>query len=529
MQHSSSERPLQRWGSPARHRRRPPSRRRRRSAAAGGRSVAVVGEEGHFGGLVPPTRLLSLLELEHEEALARLGGFRSRARVARTAATTKQEEAPPSLDAPRPRRDASAVEEPSRRTAIASHLSADPPIAAWPLTRAGLTRATGASEERIRQLTEIGVLYPRPQEPAFLSSDILRVRAVEALEASGVAVDEIGEAIGAGHLSLRYLDYVAQPPPLRRETHAELCEELGLPFETIERVYLAFGLPQPAPDELVREDDVPIHRGLTLLLAALEESDLLHSARLFGDSMRRIAEYQVHLFHTKTEQRFRQAGVSEELVLDVALREVGVHSGPLGEQLASWLYRRHSETFAVAHRVLHGEADLERAGIRRKAADDPAAILFLDISGYTRLTEELGDEASAELPMRLGILVQEAAGRHHGRTVKWIGDGVELYFRDPADAVRCALELRDLIASAGLPETHVGINAGPVVYENGDFYGRTVNVAARIANHASSGQVLASAEVAGRGAIPGIRFTNLGAVAFKGVRDEVVVYDVARE
>jgi hypothetical protein len=71
--------------------------------------------------------------------------------------------------------------------------------------------------------------------------------------------------------------------------------------------------------------------------------------------------------------------------------------------------------------------------------------------------------APAEMPMRLASLVQDAASRYSGRTLKWIEDGVELYFGRPADAVRCSLELRDRIAEADLPGTHVGINAGPFV------------------------------------------------------------------
>jgi adenylate cyclase len=362
----------------------------------------------------------------------------------------------------------------------------------------------------------------------FSSGDIHRVRAVAALEASGVALQDVAEAISAGELSLAYLDYVAQPPPVLERTQADFCAELGFPFDVLERVYLAFGLPPPIADEEVREDDAAIHRGIKLLLDSLEEADVLHSARVFGDGLRRIAEYQIHLFHTRIEEQFRRAGVPEALVLDVALREIGVHTTPLGEQFAAWLYRRHSETFTVEHRVLHGEADLERAGIRPKAAADPAAIAFLDISGYTRLTEELGDEASAAMPMRLAVLVQEAAARHGGRTLKWIGDGVELYFRRPGDAVLCALELCEKIPAIEVPGAHVGINAGPLVYENGDFYGRTVNIAARIAAHATGGQVLVSEAVASRAAGAPVRFTALGPVAFKGVSEDVVVFEAHR-
>jgi adenylate cyclase len=398
----------------------------------------------------------------------------------------------------------------------------------WRLSLQELAERAGAPVERLERLVELGILAPADTEEPFRSGDILRVRAVTALEGSGVQPEQIAAAMKAGELSFGYLDYVLQPPPVMDRTYSEVADNLAIPFDVVERVFLAFGLPQPLPDEQAREDDEAILRGLKAFLDAVDEVDVLGTARLFGDALRRLAEYQLHLFHTRVEERFRKAGVPDALVLDTALKEVGVHTSPLGELFAAWLYRRHSETFTVEHRVLHGEDDLERAGIHRRAAADPPAIVFLDISGYTRLTEELGDEASAAMPMRLATLVEDAASRYSGRTVKWIGDGVELYFRRPVDAVRCSLELRDRLPEADLPGTHVGINAGPVVYENGDFYGRTVNIAARIAAHAEQGQVLVSEDVVSHGSSDDIRFRRVGPVSFKGVSRDVVIYEAER-
>ena len=93
---------------------------------------------------------------------------------------------------------------------------------------------------------------------------------------------------------------------------------------------------------------------------------------------------------------------------------------------------------------------------------------------------------------------------------------------------RCSLELRERIPEANLPDTHVGINAGPVVYENGDFYGRTVNIAARIAAYAEQGQVLASENVVSHAAADDVRFRRVGPVSFKGVSRDVVVYEAER-
>lgn len=79
-----------------------------------------------------------------------------------------------------------------------------------------------------------------------------------------------------------------------------------------------------------------------------------------------------------------------------------------------------------------------------------------------------------------------------------------------------------------MPGAHVGINAGPVVYENGDFYGRTVNLAARIAAHAQDGQVLVSEDVFSHVASDDVRFTRVGPVSFKNVSRDVVVYEAER-
>jgi class 3 adenylate cyclase len=68
-------------------------------------------------------------------------------------------------------------------------------------------------------------------------------------------------------------------------------------------------------------------------------------------------------------------------------------------------------------------------------SDRPPAVCFLDLTGYTRLTEERGDEAAAELAARLAGLVRRSAQEHGGTPVKWLGDGVMFYFREPAAAV----------------------------------------------------------------------------------------------
>ena len=101
--------------------------------------------------------------------------------------------------------------------------------------------------------------------------------------------------------------------------------------------------------------------------------------------------------------------------------------------------------------------------------------------------------------------------------MKWLGDGVMFYFRDPGDGVLSALDLLDELASNDLPPAHVGIHAGPVVFQEGDYFGRTVNIAARIADYARPGEVLVSQEVVDAAGPAPLTFTALGPIELKGV------------
>ena len=94
-----------------------------------------------------------------------------------------------------------------------------------------------------------------------------------------------------------------------------------------------------------------------------------------------------------------------------------------------------------------------------ESQDLPPAMCFLDITGFTRLTSERGDAAAADLADVLGRLVTRVSVEHGGRPVKWLGDGVMVYFRDPESGVVAALELVDGVAFAGLPRAHGGVHA----------------------------------------------------------------------
>jgi len=398
------------------------------------------------------------------------------------------------------------------------------------LTEEEVVGRAGTTPERVRQLVELGILAPDHGSGApFRLGDPLRIQLVDELESFGVQPDHVAEALSAGALSLDYLDRFPAPPPRSGPTHGELCAELGIAFDLLTRIYAGFGLPSPQIDERVREDDLGIISGLPLLFAAgLGEAEVLRAARVWGDGPRRVAQHQVHSFHELIEEPFRQQGLSDDQALDAALSQVGVQLIPYCGRLVAWLYQRHFETYAIEHRVGHVERALDAAGLHRKATTQPEACAFADLSGYTKVTEELGDAAAEQMALRLAELMQEVARRHDGLVVKMLGDGVHFHFHDSSNAVLGSLELVEQAEPQGLPPAHVGVNAGPMSYVDGDYYGFTVILAARIASKAGPGEVLLGQTAAADGAPDGVRFEEIEPVRLKGVSRPVPIYRALR-
>jgi adenylate cyclase len=197
--------------------------------------------------------------------------------------------------------------------------------------------------------------------------------------------------------------------------------------------------------------------------------------------------------------------------------------------MLSWLFRRHGEVFLREHQFDHVETALEEAGVRQRSPRGIEAAAFADLSGYTRLTEEAGDAEAARVSLTLAQLVKEVAAAHHGDVVKMLGDGVHFHFRDPCDAVRASLEIVDVVGPRGLPPAHVGVNAGPMIYDEGDYFGRTVNIAARIASQASENQVFVGEDLVRQVKPQGFQVREVGRFELKGIAEPVTLYEAVRD
>jgi class 3 adenylate cyclase len=126
----------------------------------------------------------------------------------------------------------------------------------------------------------------------------------------------------------------------------------------------------------------------------------------------------------------------------------------------------------------------------------PPAIVFVDLSGFTKLTEERGDETAVRIATSLQRQADATAARYGGRLVKLLGDGAMLRFSQPVAGLDAALDLVKTMGDEGALTAHAGIHAGPVIERDPDVFGRTVNLASRIADVAQPGEVLATDAVA---------------------------------
>ena len=287
------------------------------------------------------------------------------------------------------------------------------------------------------------------------------------------------------------------------------------------------GLAQADADDQMREDELQVVPLIRVQLSkGFDPAVIERWLRVYGDTLRRIAETEADWWRTQIVWPRLASGMTPAEML-AATNEFGEEIDSLTEQALLAIYHANQEHTWNENLIEELEDALDRAGLRNKMATSPA-ICFLDITGYTRLTEERGDQAAADLATRLTPLVQRPAERHGGKVVKWLGDGVMFHFRNPSDAVIAALEMREAVSSAALPPAHIGLHTGPVVFQGGDYFGRTVNVAARIAEQAKPGQVLVTQEIVDRVGSGEVAFEPIGSVALKGVSQPVRLHSAAR-
>jgi adenylate cyclase len=392
-----------------------------------------------------------------------------------------------------------------------------------------VARRAGVDPGYVERLVALGILRPL-QDDSFSQGDVLTARWVHSLEAAGIPLDGMATAVREGDLSFSYLDAPAfdRFAEVSDTTFRQLSDDTGIPMELLKAVREAVGFAEPRPEDAVREDELSVVRLMQVMLSnGIRHVVVEQWLRVCGDGMRRIAETESAWWRTDVEQPMLEGGMTTGEML-AAQADLGSRINPSMEDVIVAIYRGQQEHAWSQSALEDVEGALERAGLLTRLRQPPA-VCFLDLTGYTRLTEERGDEAAAELAETLAALVRRRSQERGGRPVKWLGDGVMFYFQDPAEAVLAALDMVEGAANAALPPARVGIDAGAVIFQEGDYYGRTVNIAARIAEYARPGEVLVSQEVVDASEGSSVLFTGIGAVELKGVSGTLVLHSAHRE
>jgi class 3 adenylate cyclase len=157
--------------------------------------------------------------------------------------------------------------------------------------------------------------------------------------------------------------------------------------------------------------------------------------------------------------------------------------------------------------------------------------LFADLAGFTALTEAMGDEEAAELVGRFCSSVDELLPDHGGEAVKSIGDALMIRADHPGQGVRLGLRIVNEIGGRHFfPTARVGMDTGRAVQREGDWFGATVNTAARVSGVAAGGEVLLTeATRRSAGPIEGVELREHGRRSLRNVAEPVVLYQAVQE
>jgi len=392
------------------------------------------------------------------------------------------------------------------------------------VSRKELTQRAGIDDAYVDRLLELGAV--KAQGDAFEERDVHVAALLHMWESAGLSAPAILAAVEAGTLSLEFLDSPAweMPAPMPI-TYREFAEEQGVPLELLQGIQGAMGFAAPDADDLVAHHDAVLTELLRIVLdLGGSEEATRRLFRLYADNIRRLAMAEADLYLEEMERSWVGSGADES--------ELMLRGADLGRRMAEpvrltiqAIYERYRQHIWTGYGIQRAEMALERAGVLERVRSTPA-ICFVDMTGYTRLTEERGDEEAARLATTLAALVNEISRTHGGRAIRWLGDGGLFYFEDVDAAFRASLEMSEGAPAAGLPPTHIGVQGGPVIFRDGDVYGRTVNIASRIADRAGAGEILTSEETVERA--DGVRFAfdSKRSAELKGVAEPMTLYRV---
>jgi adenylate cyclase len=386
-----------------------------------------------------------------------------------------------------------------------------------------VARRANVPVEFVRRLVALGALSE--DLPIAVKRELGRVRLLYAWSQAGFPPETIMRLVDKKALSITFLDAPALAAGRLDRRYEDIAAERGVPESLVERLHESIGFESPNPHDRAGEDDLALLDVMELFRSVeVPDEAVVRLFAVYADAVRRLAKAEAELYEANIEERLRASGMTERELIEFGT-DFGNRVSAALEKALVLVYRRHRVHAWIEHSVNHVEAALEAEGIESHVPQPPA-ICFVDLTGYTRLTEERGDRFAADVAAQLASLVKDISRRRGGSPIRWLGDGGMFHFRDPAHAVEAGLDMVEQAPAIGLPPAHIGIHAGPVIFQDGDVYGRTVNLASRLASVAHASQVVVSEDVAQLA--DRFSYQDLGPVTLKGVTVPIRVFRAAR-
>lgn len=378
------------------------------------------------------------------------------------------------------------------------------------LTLKEAAERVGVSPATLRRWAEAGVIPEVDGKREWTEPAVAHARIVARLRERGHRLDQIREAGRQGRLAYGYIE------SLFGEEGAGLslddaAAETGLEPALIERFWTSIGLPPSELESLTDEDLEALRYVSSVLAAGFPLVAFLQLCRVYGQSLAQIADAEVRLFHLYVHEPLMREGVPG-LEMAEEMESLARDLLPIASPLMDYVHTRFLHHFVAQDVVGHMETELEDD--ESAAGRVRVAIAFADLAGYTRFTEEEGEEEALSSVERFVERVTQTLPED-SRVVKTIGDEVMVVGTDVdalADWAVCFLETVE-----ERPEPRLGINYGSTLYRDGDYFGREVNLASRVVARARGGEVLVTDSVVEAvSAASRLRFEPIGDVKLKG-------------
>jgi adenylate cyclase len=382
------------------------------------------------------------------------------------------------------------------------------------LTSTEVARRVGVTPQTLRRWQRAGVI---PQgNGRWTPEAAAQARLVARLRERGHSLQDIRSATESGRLAFGYIEDLF-PQPDEKITIATAARETGLEPALIERIFITMGFPTRGAERLTEDDLQFLRYAAAVLAAGFPLVAYLQLVRVYGQALAQISDAEVRLFHLYVHEPLMRDGVDG---LEIAEEMEGLAREllPLASPIMDYVHQRYLAHFLEQDVIGHMETEL--GDDERQLGRLRVAITFADLAGYTRMTEEQGDEQAVSAVERF-IEAVETTLPEDARIIKTIGDEVMIVGNDAAALTDWAVGFQALYDQR--PQPRIGIHYGETVYRDGDYYGREVNLAARVGARAAGGEVLVTRAVV-EGASSHLEFDLIGEVKLKGFQDPTELF-----